>query len=71
MTVNEYLKLPYHYVFVKKSKGWSCEVQEFNKCVIKQNRTMRLAFLSARITMSILIEGLLERGIEIPLPEED
>ena len=70
MTVNEYLKLPYHYVFVKVGKNWHCKIEEFD-CFIVKGETLQKTYTSARENMKQWIEDLSERGLEIPLPKED
>lgn len=71
MTVNEYLKLPYHYVFVPRHKQWHVEVQEFKGCFVAHAPTLQIAYKVTKDFLERLIEDLLERGLEIPLPKED
>ena len=70
MTINEYLKLPYHYVFQKHGKNWQCRIQEFD-CLVVRGKTLQQTYTVIRDTLEGLIEDLLERGLEIPLPKEE
>jgi predicted RNase H-like HicB family nuclease len=70
MTINEYLRLPYHYVFVKHNKKWLVEIQEVPACY-GDGKTLQKAYVSMQNGLKLWIETALERNLEIPLPEED
>ena len=70
MTINEYLRLPYHYVFVKDGKGWDVEIREFKGCMA-DGETLQKAYTYIQGAMRLWVETALERGLEIPLPKED
>ena len=70
MTVNEYLKLPYHYVFVKVGKNWKCTIQEWDG-YYSTGKTLDDAYVYARKYLKTWIEDYLRNNIEIPLPKED
>lgn len=69
MTIDEYLKLPYHYVFVKIKRRWYVEIQELKGCMA-DGITLQRAYTSIQNAMKTWIETALERGLEIPLPKE-
>jgi predicted RNase H-like HicB family nuclease len=70
MTVNEYLKLPYHYVFQKVGKNWLIEIQEVPACY-GSGETLQKAYIDILKGLKLWIETALERNLEIPLPEEE
>jgi predicted RNase H-like HicB family nuclease len=69
MTVNEYLKLPYHYVFQKVGKNWEVSVKELPFCHCK-DKTLQRAYIKIKTKMKGWIENALPH-IEIPLPKEE
>lgn len=68
MTVNEYLKLPYHYTF-HKDKYWYVWVDEL-RCW-SMARTFIGAYIAIRKEMRCWIEDTIKNGFKVPLPEED
>jgi predicted RNase H-like HicB family nuclease len=69
MTVNEYLKLPYHYTFHKDGKYWYVWVEEL-RCYAYA-KTMRLAYIAIRKEMKCWIEDTIKYGFKVPLPKEE
>lgn len=72
MTVNEYLKLPYHIIMHHDNldEMFYTSVQELDDCY-SQGKSPSQAYLNTLIAMESWIETALERGLEIPLPKEE
>lgn len=70
MTVNEYLKLPYHIIstYDAESDLYITEVQELPGCLSQSPAGSVIYWIKK--CMYSWIETALERGLEIPLPKE-
>ncbi len=67
--VEYYLNLPYEFIIIpEESGGFSIKVKEFEYCS-GFGETLEEAWESIKESMRIWIEDVLEKGMEIPLPE--